>query len=107
MSRSFYFLRGPQGAANGQDSWGVFKDAQGFGRPDGSSRAGFTSSRSPLPWTSVLKFSLFSYDVCGLGKLELVDQNWLERNLSGLLLRTLVVGRRQQTMSIKVALVME
>ena len=28
--RSFFFLRGPQGAANGQDSWGFFKDAQGF-----------------------------------------------------------------------------
>ena len=31
---------------------------------------------------------------CGLEKLGLVDQNWLERNLSTLLLRTLVVGRR-------------
>ena len=30
--------------------------------------------------------------MCGLEKLRLVDQNWLERNLSGLLLRTLVVG---------------
>ena len=28
--RSFFFLRGPHGAANGQDSWGLFKDAQGF-----------------------------------------------------------------------------
>ena len=33
--------------------------------------------------------------MCGLEKLGLVDQNWLERNLSALLLRTLVVGRRQ------------
>ena len=33
-----------------------------------------------------------------------VDQNWLERNLSGLLLRTLVVGRRQQSESIEAAL---
>ena len=46
--------------------------------------------------------------MCGLEKLGLVDQNWLERNLSGLMLRTLlVVGRRQQSESIEVALVME
>ena len=33
--------------------------------------------------------------MCGLEKLGLLlDQNWLERNLSALLLRTLVVGRR-------------
>ena len=43
----------------------------------------------------------------GFEKLGLVDQNWLERNLSGLLLRTLVVGRRQQSESIEVALNME
>ena len=40
----------------------------------------------------------------GPGKLGLVDQNWLERNLSGLLLRTLVVGKRQQSESIEAAL---
>ena len=45
--------------------------------------------------------------LCGLEKLGLVDQNWLERNLSGLLLRTLVVGRRQQSESIEVDLDME
>ena len=43
----------------------------------------------------------------GLEKLGLVDQNWLERNFSGLLLRTLVVGRRQHCDSIEVALDME
>ena len=32
-----------------------------------------------------------------LEKLGLVDQNWLERNLSTLFLRTLVVGSRQQS----------
>ena len=42
--------------------------------------------------------------MCGLEKLGLVDQNWLERNLSGLFLRTLVVGRRQQPGSIEAAL---
>ena len=34
----------------------------------------------------------------------IVDQNWLERNFSGFLLRTLVVGRRQHSESIEVAL---
>ena len=83
-----------------------FKDAQGFGRLDAGSRAGFTSSRPPPPWTSVYQFSLFC-TMCGLEKLGLVDQNWLERNLSALLLRTLVVGRRQQSESIEAALYME
>ena len=101
------FLRGPQGAANGQDSWGFFKNAQGFGRLEAGSRAGFTSSRPPPPWTSVFQFSLFLYKMCGLEKLGLVDQNWLERNFSGFLLRTLVVGRRQHSESIEVALDME
>ena len=45
--------------------------------------------------------------MCGLETLGLVDQNWLERNVSALLLRTLVVGRRQQSESIEVALDME
>ena len=43
--------------------------------------------------------------MCGLEKLGLVDQNWLERNLSALLLRTLVEGRRQQSESIEVVVV--
>ena len=42
--------------------------------------------------------------MCSLEKLGLVDQNWLERNLFGLLLRTLIVGRRQQPEPIEVAL---
>ena len=42
--------------------------------------------------------------MCGLEKLGLVDQNYLGRNLSALLLRTLVVGRRQLSESIVVAL---
>ena len=50
---------------------------------------------------------LIFVQLCGLGKLGLVDQNWLERDLSALLLRTLVVGRRQQSESIEVALDME
>ena len=42
--------------------------------------------------------------MCGLEKLGLVDRNWLERNFPGFLLRTLVVGRRQHSESIEVAL---
>ena len=62
--RSFFFLRGPQGAANGQDSWEFFKDARSFGWLDAGSRAGFTSSRPPPPWTSVFQFFLLClYDV--------------------------------------------
>ena len=49
----------------------------------------------------------YSCGLCGLEKLRLVDQNWLERNLSALLLRTLVVGRRQQSESIEAALDIE
>ena len=45
--------------------------------------------------------------MCGLGKHGLVDQNWLERNLSALLQRTLVMSRRQQSESIEAALDME
>ena len=52
---------------------------------------------------SVFQFHYFS-TMCGLEKIGFVDQNWLERNLSSLLLRTLVVGRRQQSVSIEVAL---
>ena len=59
----FSSYEGQQGAANGQDSWGFFKDAQGFGRLDAGSRAGFTSSRPPPPWTSVIIFSLFLHHV--------------------------------------------
>ena len=65
---------GRQGAANGQESWGVSRTAQGFGRLDAGSRAGFASSRPPVPWTSVFQFSLFLY-MCGLEKFGLVDQN--------------------------------
>ena len=45
--------------------------------------------------------------MCGLENLGLVDQNWLERNFSVFLLRTLVVDRRQHSESIEVALDME
>ena len=38
---------------------------------------------------------------CGLERLGLVPQNWLECNLSALLLKTLAVSRRQQPESIE------
>ena len=53
-----------------------------------------------------LNFSYFC-TMCGLEKLGPVDQNWLECNFSVFLLRTLVVGRRQHSESIEVALDME
>ena len=59
----FYSYEGLEGAANGQDSWGFCRNAQGFGRLDAGSHAGFTSSRPTPPWTSVFQFSLFLYDV--------------------------------------------
>ena len=59
----FSSYEGQQGAANGQDSWDFFRDAQGFGRLDAGSRSGFTSPRPPPQWTSVFQFSIFLYDV--------------------------------------------
>ena len=55
------------------------------------------------------RYFIFSYfcTKCGLENLGLVDQNWLERNFPVILLRTLVVGRRQHSESIEVALDME
>ena len=70
----FSSCEGQQGAANGQDSWGFFRDAQDFGRLNTGSRAGFTSSRPPPPWTSAFHFLYFSI-MCGFEKLGLVDQN--------------------------------
>ena len=71
----FSSYEGRKEAANGQDSWGFFKDTQGFGRLDAGSCAGFTSARPPPPWSSVFQFSFFLYKMCGLEKLGLLDQN--------------------------------
>ena len=72
---------------------------------------GWMLARTPAPPAQGLphhgpRYFNFSYfcSMCGLEKLGFVDQNWLERNLSSLLLRTLVVGKRQQSESIEVAL---
>ena len=56
------------------------------------------------PW--YFNFSYFC-TMCGLDKLGFVDQNWLELNFSGFLLRTLVVGKRQHSESIKISPDME
>ena len=40
----FSSCEGQQGAANGKNSSGIFRDAQGFGWLDAGSRGGFTSS---------------------------------------------------------------
>ena len=45
--------------------------------------------------------------MCGLEELEPVDPNRSEHALSALLLRTLAVGRRQQSESMEVALIMK
>ena len=56
----FSSYEGQQRAANRQNSGGGFqRHAQGFGRLDAGSRAGFTSSRPKPPWISVFQFSLF------------------------------------------------
>ena len=43
----------------------------------------------------------------GLEKLGLVDKTWLERDFSALLLRTLAVGRSQQSEAFEVTLDMK
>ena len=104
--RSFFFLRGPHGAANGQDSWGFFKDAQGF------VTAGCWLARRlqqlKASTTMDLGISIFLIFVrcVALRNLELLIK-LVGTCLSDLLLRTLVVGRRQQSESIEAALDME
>ena len=65
----FSSYEGQQKAANRQDLCSVFQEYA-----HGGSRAGFTSSRSPPPWTSVFQFPHFCI-ACGLEKSWLVDQN--------------------------------
>ena len=100
MSDTVIFL--PTGATRSgerQDSWGFFRDAL-----DGWMLARApTSPAKGLHHHGPRNFN-FSYfcTMCSLEKLGLVDQNWLERNFSVFLLRTLVVGRRQNSQSIEV-----
>ena len=110
--RSVSFLREPSrsGKRAGFHQIGAFlRDTQGFGWLNASSREGFASSNSrpPSPWTSVFQISSIFLMERDLENLRLVDQNFLERELFTLLLRTLAVGRRQQSKSIGAALDME
>ena len=70
----FSFYEGQQGSANEQASWGFLRDAQRFGRMDAGSRADFTSSRPPPPWTSIFQFPYFCTK-CDLEKVRRVVQN--------------------------------
>ena len=65
MSDHGYFssYKGHKERRTGKIRGGFFKDAQGFERLDAGSRAGFTRSRPPPPWTSVFQFSFFLYDM--------------------------------------------
>ena len=102
----FSSYEGLQGAANVQDSWGFSRMHRALD--------GWMLARAPASPAQGLhhdgpRYFYFPYfrTMCDLEKLGLVDQNWLERNLSVLLLRTLVVGRRQKSESIEAALDME
>ena len=59
----FSSYEGQQGAKNGKAPGAIFRDAQGFGRLDADSRAGFISSRPLPPWILVLQFSLYIHNV--------------------------------------------
>ena len=69
-----YTHEGQQGAVNGQDIWGFFRVAQGFGRLDAGSHAGLTSLSTHHHRPRYYKFPYFCM-MCGLEKLGLVDQN--------------------------------
>ena len=61
--RHFSSYEGDKERRTGKIRGAFLKDVQGFGRLDAGSRAGFTSSRLPPPWTSVFQFFLFLYIV--------------------------------------------
>ena len=66
----FSSYEGRQGAANGEDSWGLFRDAEGVGRLAPASPAQGLHHHGPR----YFKFPYFCM-MCGLEKLGLVDQN--------------------------------
>ena len=96
----FYFYEDSQEAVNGQDR-GALSGMQGFGRLDAGSRAGCTHQLKAFT-TMNLGILIFLISV-----LCVALKNWLKRDLSALLLRTLAVYRRTQSESIEVALDME
>ena len=70
----FFSYEGRQGAANGQDSWGVFRDARGFGRLDAGSCAGLPDQGLHHHRPQYFDFPYFC-TMCGLEEPGLVDQN--------------------------------
>ena len=76
----FSCYEGRLGGANGQDSWGFFRDAQGFGLLDAGSRAAASPAQGKGSTTMDLGILFFLISVeptlmYGLEKLGLVDQN--------------------------------
>ena len=99
----FFLLWANKEQQTGKIYGALFRDAQGF--ETAGCWLARRRSRPPPPSTSILQFSWFLHDVrAALRKLGLVGQNCLERNLSAPLLRTLVLGRPQQSESIEAAL---
>ena len=71
----FSSYRGQQGAFYGQYSRAFFKDAQGFGRLDAGSRAGFIQLKK-RHYQGPRFFNLHYFGIiCGLENLGCVDQN--------------------------------
>ena len=72
------FLRGPTRSGEQARSMGgaFFRDVKGFGRLDGGSRTGFTSSRHLPPWASAFIIPYFCM-ICGLEKLVLEVVSYL------------------------------
>ena len=104
----FFFLRGPTRSGKRARFVGLFQGCTGLW----TYRCWLARRLHQLKASTTMDLGMyfnFPYfcTMCSLEKLGLVDQNWLERNLSALLLRTLAVGRRQQSESIEVALDME
>ena len=92
-----------QGAANRQDSWGVFQGCTGL------SKAGcwFARRLHQLKGSTTMDLGISIFLISAL-RVALRNLGFLiKTDLSALLLRTLAVGRRQHFESIEVALDME
>ena len=59
----FLLTRAIKERRTGKDLGAFVKDSQGFGRLDAGSRPGFTSSRPPPRWTSIVQIFFFLHDV--------------------------------------------
>ena len=100
----FFTTRVIKERRTGEIPGAFFRDAQGFGRLDAGSCAGFTRSRPP-PGPRYFNFPHFCL-TCNLEKLELIKPDSSVICLF-FLLKTLAVGRRRQHQSIEAALDME